>query len=29
MAGSWSGDGDQFTFKLDGATTGGLNFKRG
>ena len=29
MAGSWAGAGDQFTFKLDGATTGGLSFQRG
>jgi len=29
MAGSWAGAGDQFTFKLDGATNGGLSFQRG
>jgi hypothetical protein len=29
MAGSWTGQGTGFTFKLDGATTAGLNFSRG
>jgi hypothetical protein len=29
MAGSWTGSGNGFTFKLDGATNGGLNFNRG
>lgn len=28
MAGSWSGAGNQFTFKLGGATTGSLAFQR-
>ena len=28
MAGSWSGAENQFTFKLNGATTGGLAFQR-
>ena len=28
MAGSWMGGGEAFTFKLDGATTGGLAFKK-
>lgn len=28
MAGSWSGEGTKFTFKLDGATTSGLAFQR-
>ena len=28
MTGSWSGQGENFTFKLDGATTGGLAFVR-
>ena len=28
MAGSWVGSGEAFTFKLDGATTGGLAFKK-
>ena len=28
MKGAWKGDGDQFTFTLDGSTTGGLAFKR-
>ncbi len=29
MAGSWISRGDGFTFKLDGAANGGLNFNRG
>jgi hypothetical protein len=28
MTGSWTGQGGNFTFKLDGATTGGLAFVR-
>lgn len=28
MAGSWTADGENFTFKLDGSTTGGLAFAR-
>ncbi|MEM8669436.1 MAG: hypothetical protein AAGG48_18065 [Planctomycetota bacterium] len=28
MAGTWSGTENQFTFKLEGSTTGGLNFQR-
>jgi len=28
MAGSWTANGDKFTFKLDGTTTGGLAFAR-
>ena len=28
MTGSWTGQGEKFTFKLDGATTGGLAFVR-
>ncbi len=28
MTGNWSGADNQFTFKLDGATTGGLAFQR-
>lgn len=28
MAGSWTVNGEGFTFKLDGATTGGLSFSR-
>ena len=29
MAGSWNGEGANFTFKLDGATTSGMAFSRG
>ncbi len=29
MAGNWTANGDNFTFKLDGTTTGGLAFARG
>jgi hypothetical protein len=29
MAGDWTGEGDNFTFKLDGATNSGLAFVRG
>lgn len=28
MVGNWTGDGTNFTFKLDGATTSGLAFSR-
>ena len=28
MTGSWAGAENQFTFKLDGATSGGLAFQR-
>ncbi len=28
MSGSWTVSGEGFTFKLDGATTGGLSFNR-
>ena len=28
MSGSWTGQDTNFTFKLDGATTGGLSFQR-